>query len=118
VSSAPPIADEPAAAVLPPEPPGGLHRPWRALLALAELIAAGAAVWGALLCWPHATATITLVLDDGTKLESVRYFGNWMAAAIGLGTVAALLVLDVPRQLVLAVRVRRRRPSKHAAAPS
>jgi hypothetical protein len=109
------IAEESATDVLPPEP-GGLHKPWRALVALAELIGAGFAVWGAFLLWPRGVATITLVLDDGTQLVSTRYFGNWMAAAIGLGTVAGLLVLDVLRQTILAVRTGKRRNGKHAAS--
>jgi hypothetical protein len=39
-----------------------------------------------------------------------------MGAAILLGTVAALLVLDAVRQVVLAVRARPRRKRKHAAS--
>jgi hypothetical protein len=110
------IDEEPAVEVAVPPEPGGLHRPWRALVALAELIGAAAAIWGAFLCWPRGVATITLVLDDGTRLVSTRYFGNWMAAAIALGTVAALLVLDAVRQVILAVRTTPRRGSRHAAS--
>lgn len=108
-----PVAEEPA--VVPPPPRSGLHQPWRALVALLELIVAGGGVWAAYWAWPRGVATISLALDDGTTLVSTRYFGNWMALAILLGTVAALLVLDAARQLVLAVRVRPRSPRKHAA---
>ncbi|MFL6140793.1 MAG: hypothetical protein ACJ72N_02840 [Labedaea sp.] len=106
--SAPPMAEEPAAASLPPGAPGGTRWPWRALVALAELLGAAGATWLAYWCWPRGIATVTLVLDDGTRLVSTRYYGNWIAAAIALGTVAALLALGAVRQLVLAARGRRR----------
>jgi hypothetical protein len=85
------------------------------LVALLELLVAGGAVWAAFWAWPRGVATITLALDDGTKLVSTRYFGNWMGLSILLGTIAALLVLDAVRQVVLAVRVRPRSQRKHAA---
>lgn len=93
----------------PPTEPGRLHRPRRAWIALAELILAGGAVWLAFYCWPRGIHTITTVLNDGTELESTRYYGNWLGAAIALGTVAGVLVLDALRQIVLAVRIRPRR---------
>ena len=110
--SAPPVAEEPAVVPLPLPP--GLHKPWRALVAVVELVVAGGAIWAAYWCWPRGVATVTLVLDDGTRLVSTRYFGNWMALAILLGTVAALLVLDAVRQLLLAIRARPRSLRKHA----
>jgi hypothetical protein len=55
------------------------------------------------------------VLDNGNRLQSTRYLGYWAAAAIVLGAVAGVLVLDALRQLVLAVRIRARHNSKHAA---
>lgn len=84
----------------------GLNQPWRAVVALVEVLLAGLAFWGASRCWPNAFATITTVLEDGRELVSTRMFGNWASAAIGLGTVAALLTLDALRQVILAVRVR------------
>jgi hypothetical protein len=93
-----------------------LNKPWRALAALVELVVAGVAIWAAFQCWPRGVATVTLVLDDGTKLVSTRYFGNWMALAILLGTVAALLLLEVLRQLLLAIRANPRSLRKHAAS--
>jgi hypothetical protein len=98
-----------AVAAPPPIEPGRLHRPRRALVALAELLAAGAAIWGALWAWPHGFATITTVVADGTVLESERVFGNWVATAVGFGTIAAILVLDAVRQLLLAVRAKPKR---------
>ncbi len=105
--TAPQAAEELAA--LPPTEPPRLHRPVRAVVALVELLAAGAAVWGAFWAWPHGFATITTVLSDGTALDSQRTYGNWLAAAIGFGTLAALLVVDAVRQVLLAVRARPKR---------
>lgn len=102
--SAPPIADEPAADLIRPPGPPGSRRTLRLLLAAVELVVAGVAVWAAFWCWPRGIATITLVLDDGTRLVSTRYYGNWMAAAIGLGILAALLVLDAVRRLLTVAR--------------
>lgn len=95
----------------------GLNQPWRAFVALVEVLLAGLAFWGASRCWPNAFATVTTVLEDGRELVSTRMFGNWAAATIGLGTAAALLGLDALRQLVLAVRVSpSAEPPKHAKA--
>ena len=101
--------------MVPPPVRGGLNKPWRAAVAVLELVGAAAAIWGAYWCWPRGVVTFTLVLDDGSRLVSTRYFGNWMAAAFGLGTVAALLLLDALRQVLLAVRTRPRRASRHTA---
>ncbi|HEV2779495.1 MAG TPA: hypothetical protein VGX25_08845 [Actinophytocola sp.] len=108
--SAPSVAEEPEADFAVPPLRGGLHRPVRALVALAELIGAAVAILLAFLCWHRGVTPVTLVLDDGTRLEAVRNHGGWLALGIVLGTVAALLVLDAGRQVVLAVRARPRRP--------
>lgn len=92
----------------PPTERGGLNRPWRAVVAVLEVVLAVAAVVAAFWCWPRGVHTITMDVD-GTELVSQRFSGNWMAAAIGFGTLAALLVLDAIRQTVLAVRARPRR---------
>lgn len=114
--SAPPIADESRPDTVPPPPGSGrLHQPWRVLVALAELVGAGAAVWAAFACWDRGVRAVVLVLDDGTRLDAVRHHGGWLALAILLGTVAAVLVLDAIRQVVLAVRarpLRRRKPEE------
>ena len=100
------IAEESAAPETPAPPRRGLNQPWRGLVALAELAAAGLVLWAAFWCWSKADNTITLVLGDGTRLESTRSVGALMAAAIALGTVSGVLVLDALRQIVLAVRAR------------
>jgi hypothetical protein len=93
----------------PPTEPGRLNKPWRALVALVELVLAGVAVWFAFDLWPRGVAKIVEHYQDGIVLESSRYVGSWMAAAIGLGTVAALLVVDAVRQVILATRIRSKR---------
>ncbi|HEY0452229.1 hypothetical protein [Actinophytocola sp.] len=98
----------------PPTEPGRLHRPARALVALVELLAAGGLVWLAFWAWPRGFSTITTVVGNGTELESTRIYGNWLGAAIGFGTLAALLVLDALRQVVLAVRARPKRAKRSA----
>jgi hypothetical protein len=86
--------------------PEKLHRPWRSLVAAIEVVVAGLAVWAAFPVWQHGVRTLTQVLSDGTVLVSTRYVGSWMAGAIGLAMVAAILLVDVVRELVLAGRVR------------
>lgn len=108
-------AEEAAAPEAPPAPRRGLNQPWRALVALGELIAAALVLWAAYWLWSKSTEPVTLVLRDGTRLESTRSLGHWMAAAIGLGTVCGVLVLDALRQIVLAIRARPLRPKKDRA---
>ncbi|MBE1499141.1 hypothetical protein H4696_006241 [Amycolatopsis lexingtonensis] len=93
----------------PPEEPGPqarLNKPWRTLVAVVEVVLAVAAGWGAYALWHGGAATVVTRTDDGAVLESHRYFGGSLAAAIGLGTVAALLLVDAVRQLLLAMRAR------------
>ena len=110
--TAPQATDEVVAP--PPTEPARLHRPGRAIVALAEMVAAGLAVWGAFWAWPQAFATISETITDGVVLDSQRVYGNWIAAAVGFGTLAALLVVDAVRQTLLAVRARPRRERKTA----
>jgi hypothetical protein len=91
--------------------PTKLHQPWRAFVALVELILAGAAVWFAFPCWHLGVKTVTMTLTDGSVLTSSRYLGNWMAGAIGLGLLAAILLVDGVRELLLAVRARITQPT-------
>lgn len=93
----------------PPTEPGRLHKPWRALVALGELVAAAVAVWFAFDVWPRGIAKIVEHYPNGIVLESTRWVGSWMSLAIVLGTVGALLVLDAVRQVALAVRARPKR---------
>lgn len=111
--TAPQATDEVVAP--PPTEPARLHRPVRAVVALVELVVAGLAVWGAFWAWPQAFVTISTPITDGVVLDSQRVFGNWIATAVGFGTLAALLVVDAVRQLLLAVRTRPRRARKGAA---
>ncbi|WP_410587027.1 hypothetical protein [Amycolatopsis sp. lyj-23] len=97
----------------PPEEPGSparLHKPWRGLVAALEVLLAVAAGWAAYACWHNSVASVVTRTDDGAVLESHRYFGGLLAAAIGLGTVAALLLVDAVRQLSLAIRARSAKP--------
>jgi hypothetical protein len=94
----------------PPAAPA-LNQPWRAWLALGEVVLAAVAVLVAVWCWHRGIVPIVTPTGNGTPpLVSIVFYGNWMSFAIGLCTVAALLVLDALREIVLAVRIRRRRP--------
>lgn len=87
--------------------PARLNQPWRAFVALAELIVAAAAVIGGIALWRHGVTTMITPLGNGAPpLRSTIFYGNWMAEAIGLVTVAAVLVLDAIREVVLALRTR------------
>ncbi len=90
----------------PPTEQARLNKPARALVALAELVAAAVAVWFAFDLWPRGIAPIVERYPNGIVLESTRWVGSWMALAILLGTVAAVLVVDAVRQVLLAVRAR------------
>jgi hypothetical protein len=93
-----------------------LHRPWRALVALAEVILAAVAIWLAFPLWHMGVKTLTVNLSDGVVLTSTRYIGSWMASAIGLGLLTALLLVDAVRELLLAARTRHR-PERHEHDP-
>lgn len=88
-----------------------LHRPWRGWVALIEVILAGVALWFAFPVWEAGVKTLTVQLSDGAVLTSTRYLGNWITASIGLGLLAALLLIDAVRQALLAIR------TKHRAKP-
>lgn len=89
-----------------------LNQPVRAVVALVEVLLAAVAVWGAFRLWGAGVHTVVVRLTDGTVLTSTRWIGSWMAGAIGLGALAGLLVLDAVREVLLAVRVKRRRKSR------
>jgi hypothetical protein len=102
-----------------PEPGSArLHRPWRAVVAVVELVAAAVAVWLAFVLWDAGTSYITITLSDGSTLTSQHLAGNHVAGAIGLGTLAALLFVDAVRQLLLAVRARHRKHRKSRKSES
>jgi hypothetical protein len=86
-----------------------LNQPRRALVALAEVVVAAALVWLAFWLWPKGIATISTVLDQNRPpYVSHRYYGSWMSLAVLSGTVAAVLLVDAVRQVVLAARARPR----------
>lgn len=95
---------------------------WR-VVALVELLLAGVTGWLAFLCWPQGIATITTRLEDGTELVSSRYFGDWIAAAITLGTVSGLFVVDALRRAAWGLSARSaggtapRQAAGHQAVP-
>ncbi|GDY29459.1 hypothetical protein GTS_10920 [Gandjariella thermophila] len=83
-----------------------LHHPWRMFRVLGDAVLAVLAVAAAVWCWRQGVVTIHYPAADGLPAEdSTRYLGNWMTGAVALGTLAALLVVDAVRQLVLAVRI-------------
>ncbi|TQJ03341.1 hypothetical protein [Amycolatopsis cihanbeyliensis] len=106
-------ADAPAWPEEPEDTPGPLHQPWRALVALLELVLAALAAWAATACWSSAISTVTTRLPDGTELTSTHYSGDWVGGAVGLATLAAILLVDALRQSLLAVRTRRRKHRKY-----
>lgn len=110
-----PVIDLPqptGAGLWPPEeaePSSRLNQPWRAFVALGEIVVAGVVVWLAFLLWGAGHIDVWITAPDGVTLESQRYFGGYLAGALGLGTLAAVLVVDAIRQLLLAVRARHRK---------
>jgi hypothetical protein len=99
--------------------PARLNQPWRGLVALGEAIIAVVAVVVAVQLWGRGVTTMVTPLGAGQPpLTSTIFYANWMAASIGLVTVAAFLTLDALRQTLLAVRTRRRPlPPLVSAAP-
>ncbi|MEU4802261.1 hypothetical protein [Actinosynnema sp. NPDC023587] len=102
MTAATPVA--PAAAA----PGPGLHQPLRAAVAVGEVVLAVALVLLAAWCWNRGVLRSGYTAADHAPVESTRYLGNWLGGAIGLGTVAGVLVLDAIRQTLLAVRTRGR----------
>lgn len=97
--------------------PGRLHRPRRALVAVAELVIAGLAVWAAFMMWSEGVSTFSMYTADGRELTSTHHRGDWIAGAIGLGALAALLLLDAAREVMLALSTRRSRARRPDRAP-
>lgn len=86
-----------------------LNKPWRAAVAVVELVLAGLAVWLAFGLWSDGVTVIPTPDGNGGFVELTRYHGDSLAGAIGLGLLAALLAVDAVRQLMLALRVRSRK---------
>lgn len=88
-----------------------LHQPWRALVALAELVLAVLLVLGACWAWQRGLVPITLpnAKPGGPPYELTRYAGPWLGLATLLALCALLAVVDAIRQVMLAARTRGRR---------
>lgn len=91
----------------------GLHQPRRALIAAGEVIAVVALALVAVWAWNHGIVKLAYPLEGRDPLISTRYHGNWLGTAVACVTVAAVLLLDAVRQVVLAARTR---PGKAADA--
>lgn len=91
-----------------PAPAAGANQPWRAGLALGELVGAVLLVLLARWCWHRSVLPIPLPAPGGGTDVVTRVYGNWVAVALALVGVAALLLVDVVRELVLALRAPRR----------
>ncbi|SHE48473.1 hypothetical protein [Streptoalloteichus hindustanus] len=113
-------AETTAPAGTPPPVPGAgssprLNQPWRALVALAEVVLAALLVVAAVWAWRRGAAVVEFpAWREGEPVQRVtRYFGHWLAGAVGLAVLSGFALLDALRQLVLAVRAggrgRRRR---------
>ena len=89
----------------------GLNQPVRALIAVAELVLAGVALWLAFRWWPQGITEIDLPYG-GKQIPQTLYHGDVLVRAIGIGTLASLLLLDAMRELMLALRTRPLRRSK------
>lgn len=92
-----------------PLPSARLNQPWRGWIALGEVVLAAIAVVVGVKLWGVGVTSTVTPLDNGQPpLVATIFYGNWMAYAIGLVTVAGILLLDAVRQVALAVRTRRR----------
>ncbi|WP_326567948.1 hypothetical protein VSH64_40060 [Amycolatopsis rhabdoformis] len=89
-----------------------LNQPWRAFVALGELIVAAVALWLAFVLWHAGVVTVVTTAGDGAQLASQRVFGGHLAGALALGALCAVLVVDAVRQLLLAVSARHRRKKR------
>lgn len=92
-----------------PEVHAPLNQPWRAWVAVGEVVVAVVAVLVGIKLWSVGVTTLVTPLGNGAPpLVSTIYYGNWMAYGIGLVVVALILLLDAIREVLLAVRTRRR----------
>ena len=83
---------------------GSVNRPGRGLVAVLELVLAAGAGWATTWAWSRVITEVTMRATDGTELTSRIYSGPWVAATIGFGLLAALLLVDLGRELLLALR--------------
>lgn len=90
------------------EPRGVVHRPWRAAVAGIELVVVVALVVAGWWAWQQGTVAIHLPGPKGAIDVVTRSVGSWQASAVAAMTLAGLLLIDVIRQVALALRARRR----------
>ena len=88
-----------------------LNQPWRAALAGGLVVVAVLVVLAAIWCWQHGIIRYDIPANGGTpELVSTRFVGSWLTIAVGLGTVAALLLVGAGCQVLLAIRTRDSHP--------
>lgn len=85
-----------------------LNRPGRWLIVTVELVLTAAAVVAAVLIWRGVNQEVVYTVGE-RKLVTTTMHGDLAGAGIGLCLLAAFLLLDAIRQMVLAARTRHRR---------
>lgn len=75
--------------------PSRIHRPLRALAALAEVLAALGLAALAGWCWQRG---VIRTVQEGVQVSRIE--GAWWASAAGVATVAGILLIDAVRQSV------------------
>jgi hypothetical protein len=111
-------ADPDAIGSAAPRPPAPIHQPARGLVALVEIVLAVALCLAAAWAWRSASIPYELPTSENPAVPRTvdRWSGPWVAAAFGLATLAGGLMIDAARQLMLAIRVSQRRPSRPESA--
>ncbi|HEY0498607.1 MAG TPA: hypothetical protein VGD48_22895 [Kutzneria sp.] len=88
-----------------------LNQPWRAAVAGGLVVVAVLAVLAAVWSWQHGIVRYDIPAGEGTpEMVSTRFVGSWLSGAVGLGTLAAILLVSAARQLLLALRTRDSHP--------
>ncbi|MEU5691480.1 hypothetical protein [Actinosynnema sp. NPDC020468] len=86
-----------------------LHQPRRTLIAAGEVVGAVLLAFAVVWCWDRGVVHLSYPVADHAPLESTRYHGNWIGAAVAIATVGGVLLLDAVRQAVLGLRTRDRK---------